>query len=125
MFYGSFGTQNLMVTLVFKFYPRKGQLQVKIGQIRSNFKKFKIFLQKYADLVQICLRIPKMSYFCVQQLEMPKNHFKNVTSPLPVFFCHCTTKNKDIALKFCMRVCMCLDHIYSVFFLITCKFRIL
>ena len=47
-----------------------------------------------------------------------KLHFKNVTSsPLPVFFFgHCTAKNKDIALKFCMRVvCMYHDHIYSDF----------
>ena len=40
------------------------------------------------------------------------------------FFCHCTGKNKDIALKFCMRiVCMYLDHIRS-FFWRTWKFRI-
>ena len=44
-------------------------------------------------------------------------HFKNVTSsPLPVFFGHCTGKNKDVALKFRMRVvCMHFDHIYSGF----------
>ena len=38
MFYGSFGTQNLMVALVFKFDPRIGQLQVILGQDRQNFK---------------------------------------------------------------------------------------
>ena len=35
---------------------------------------------------------------------------------LDLVFGHCTAKNKDIALTFCMRVVfMYLDHIYSVF----------
>ena len=38
MFYGSFGTQNSMVSFNFKLDPRKGQVHVKLGQIRSNFK---------------------------------------------------------------------------------------
>ena len=118
--YGSFGTQNLMVTLIFKFDPRKGQAQVKLGQIRPNFK-IHIFKRKYAFLVQICLRIPKMPFiFFVRQLEMPKNAFQkcDFITFTCFLFGHCTVKNKDIALKFCMRVvCMYLDHIYSVFWI--------
>ena len=38
MFYGSFETQNLMVALMFKSDLRIGQFQVKLGQIRLNFK---------------------------------------------------------------------------------------
>ena len=45
MFRESFGTQNLIVTFVFKYGPRKGQFQVKLGEI----SKFKIFLQEYAS----------------------------------------------------------------------------
>ena len=66
MFY-VFLTQNSMVTFIFKFDPRKSQLQVKLGQIRSNFK-IQIFLHEYAYLVQFWLRIPKMSFiFYVRQ----------------------------------------------------------
>ena len=38
MFYGPFGTQNSMLTLIFKFGHTKGQFQVKIGQCTSNLK---------------------------------------------------------------------------------------
>ena len=95
MFYRSFGTQNLMVTLIFKFDARKGQLQLKLGQIRSDFK-IQNFVQKYAYLVQISLRISKnVIYFYVRQLEMPKMHFINVTSlPLPVFLAIAQPKTK-------------------------------
>ena len=106
-----------MVTLIFKFDPRKGQLQVKLGQIRSNFK-----IQNF--LTKICLSCADLSqdsknviYFYVRQLEMPKNAFQKCdVITFTWFFGHCTGKNKDIALKFCMRVvCMYLDHIYSGF----------
>ena len=80
MFYGSFGTQNSMVTFIFKFDPRKGQLHVKLGQIRSNFK-----IQDF--LIEICLSCAHLSqdsknviYFYLRQLEMPKVALKNVIS---------------------------------------------
>ena len=47
MFYGSFGTQNSMVTFIFKFDLRKSHFHVKLDQI-SNFKNF---LQKHTYLV--------------------------------------------------------------------------
>ena len=117
MFHGSFGTQNLTVTLIFEFDPRKGQLGVKIGQIGSNFK-----IQNF--LTKTCLSCGNLSqdsknviYFCVRQLEIPKSVFRKCdVSTFTCFFGHCTAKNKDIALKFCMPVvCMYLDHIYSGF----------
>ena len=50
----------------------------------------------------------------LQQLEMPEKHFKMWRHHLYLFFGHCTTKNKDIALNFFMCVvCMYLDRIYS------------
>ena len=36
--FGTFGTPNLMVAIIFMFRPRKGQCQVKLGKIRSNFQ---------------------------------------------------------------------------------------
>ena len=54
MFYGSIGTQNSIVTFMFKFDPRKGKLQIKLGQIRSNFE-IQYFLTK------ICLSCAVLS----------------------------------------------------------------
>ena len=118
----SFGTQNSIVTFIFKFDPRKGQLKVKLGQTRSNFK-IQNFFSKYAYLGQFCLRVPKKSFiFIYGKQECQNLHFKNMTSLLLPFFGHCTVKNKDIALKFGMHVvCMHLDYIYSAFW-ITVKF---
>ena len=45
--YGSLGTQNSMVTFIFKFDIRKSHFQVKIDQI----SKFKNSLQKHTYLV--------------------------------------------------------------------------
>ena len=49
-------------------------------------------------------------------LEMPKNAFQKphvITFTCFFFFGHCTVKNKDIALKFCMRVlCMYLKRFF-------------
>ena len=65
-----------MVTFIFKFGPRKGQLQVKLRKIRSNFK-IQNFLRK------VCLSCAVLShnsknviYFYVRQLEIPKIAFQ-------------------------------------------------
>ena len=116
MIYGSSRTQNSMVTFIFTFDPRNGQLQVKLGQIRSNFK-IQNFLTKIcpscADLSQDSKNV---IYFMCDDYKCQKMHFKNViSSPFPVFG-HCTAKNKDIDLKSWLHVvCMYLDHIYSGF----------
>ena len=103
--YGSFKMQNSMVAFIFKFGPRNGQFQVKLGQIRSNFK-----IQDFPS--KTCLSCKVLSqdsktviYFYVRQLEMPKIALQKcdvITSTR--FFGHCTAKNKDIALKLCMWV---------------------
>ena len=59
MFYGSFGTQNSMMTFIFKFDLRKGQFRVKLDQIGSKFQ-IRNFLIKYAYVFQFCHRIRKM-----------------------------------------------------------------
>ena len=74
MFYGSFGTQNLMVTFIFKFYPSKGQLLAKLGQLRSNFK----ILNFLTKTCLYCADLPQDSKKChfYVQIEMPKIAFQ-------------------------------------------------
>ena len=61
MLCGSFGTQNTMVAFIFRYDPRKGQYKVKLGQ-KGQILKVKIFFQKHAYVVQLCLRIPEMLF---------------------------------------------------------------
>ena len=66
-----------MVVFIFRVDPRKGQYEVKLGQIKSNFQ-IKISLQKHAYLVQFRLWIHSKNviYFYVGQLEIPKIAFR-------------------------------------------------
>ena len=103
MFNGSFGPQNSKMAIIFKFNikndPRKGQLHVKLGQLRSNFK-IQNFHTKKCLSCAVFHRILKMSLIFMYNYKYQKSLFKNVTSLLlPVFFYHCTAKNKDIVLK--------------------------
>ena len=61
MFYGSFGTRNSMVTLIFKIDQRKGQLQVKLSQIRSNFK-LQSFITKICPSCAVLSRDSKTKF---------------------------------------------------------------
>ena len=117
MFSGSFGTQNLMVPLIFKVDPNKGQLQVKLGQIKSNLKIQNLLTKICLSCADLSQESKKDIYFYVRQLEMLKNAFQKCeVITFNWFFGHCTAKNKDIALNFCMRVaCTYLDHIFSGF----------
>ena len=116
MLYGSYGTQNSLVTSISKFGPRKGQDQVKLGQVRSNFQ-IKIYLQRHAYLVHFCLRTSKMSFALMyDNYKCHKMRYKSdVITISCFFFCHCTAKNKDIVLKFECVLCMYLDDIHSCF----------
>ena len=112
-----------MVTLIFKFDPIKGQLQVKLGQIRSNFK---IFLQNMPNMCRFFSGTKNVIYFYVGQLEMGKNCISKMWHHhLYLFLGHCTGENKDIALKFCMWLFVCISITYIPGFGITWKFRIL
>ena len=106
-----------MVGFIFKFGLKKGQCQVKLGRIRSNFR-IQNFVTKHAYRNQFCLSIPKMLFIFTQgNYKCQKLHVKKVTpSPLPVFFYHCIAKNNDIAFKFVMCVlCRQAYNIYSGF----------
>ena len=56
--------------------------------------KIKIFFKKHAHLVQFGLTIPKMSFFVVGLLEIPKIKFKKVTLLSLLFMGHCTAENR-------------------------------
>ena len=115
----SFGTQNSMVTLHFKCDPRKGQLQVTIGQIKSNFK-IRNFIIKACLSCAVSFQDSKnVIYLYLGHLEMPKIAFQKCDIIFTCsFFGHCTAKKKDIALKFCfLVVCIQFDHTYSSFWL--------
>ena len=102
-----------MAKFIFKFNLRIGQCQVKLGEIKANFKN-----QNF--LTEVCLSCPVLSpysknviYFDVRQLEMPKITFPKSVVINSVFFYHCTAKNKDIASKFVMRrLHVVLQHIF-------------
>ena len=104
------------MTLIFKFDLKKGQLQVKLGQIRSNFKIQNFLTKLWLSCADLSQDSKNVIFLCTTIRNAKKMHFKNVaSSPLPVFR-HCTAKNKAIGLKLCMRVvCMYPDHIYSYF----------
>ena len=112
-FYGSLETQNSMLTFIFKFDPRKGQLQVNISSIRSYFKTRN-------RITKVCLSYAVFSQDSkkkiIRHLEIPKITFQKCDVITLTFFGHCTSKNKDIGLKFCLLVvCMYFDHIHPVF----------
>ena len=95
MFYWSFVMQNLMMTLILKFDPRKGHIQVKLGQIRSYFKIQNILTKMCLSCVDLSQDSKSVIYFYVRQSEMPKMHFKNVTSShLPGFMAIAQPKTK-------------------------------
>ena len=60
------------MTLIFKFDPRKGQLQVKLGQI----SKFKIFLQNMPILCRFVSGFQKCHLFLCTTIRNEKNTFK-------------------------------------------------
>ena len=118
MFYGSFGTQNSMVTFIFKLDPRKGKLQAKLGQIRSNFKIQNFLTKVYLSCTSFVSGFQKCHLFLCTTNRNAKNCISKMWRHhlYLFFFCHCTAKNKDIALKFCFHVvCIYFDNIYSVF----------
>ena len=102
-----------MVTLIFKFDPRKGQLQVKLGQIRSNFK-----IQNF--LTKICLSCADLSqdsknviYFYVRQLEMPKNAFQKCdVITFTCFLAIAQAKTKILLWNFVCVLFVCISITY-------------
>ena len=71
-----------------------------------------------ANLCRFVSGFQKCHLFLCTTIRNAKNAFQKCdVITFTWFFGHCTAKNKDIALKFCMLVvCMYLYHMYSVFF---------
>ena len=86
MFCESIAKQNLMVTLISIFSPRKGQSQVKPDQIRSNFQIRNFHTKTYLSCQVLSQDSRNVIHFDVRQLKMPEMRFKKVTSPLPTWF---------------------------------------
>ena len=116
---GSFGTHNLMVTFVFKIFCEERSMP---DQTRSNWFKFSgsIFYNK--SILSSCPVLLQDSKnvicFHVRHLEIPKIALQKMTiSSFLVCFYHSAAKNKDVALKCCMRVvCMHFYNKYAVFY---------
>ena len=64
-----FGTQNSIVTFIFKFDPRKGQLKVKLGQI----SKFRISFQNMPILGSFVSGFQKSLLFLYMATRNAKN----------------------------------------------------
>ena len=80
MLYGSFGIQNLAVTSISKFDPRKDKYHAKLGQIRSFFQIWKC-AYKYMPILFRLFRDSKNTiHFYVRQVEMQKKAFQKLTS---------------------------------------------
>ena len=112
MFYGSFGTQNSMVTFISKFDLRECQCQVKLGQFRLNFQ--------IRNLLTTCLSCPDLSqkfknvlHFHVRHLKWQALRFINVTSSLlPGFLVTEHPKIKALLSNFAYLLFVCILTTY-------------
>ena len=102
-----------MVTFIFTFNLRPVQVQVKRGQIL----KVKTFFLKHTFFVQLCLRIPKMSFVLpYYNYKFQKSSLKNDVITINWFLGHFTAQNKYIGLIFFTTVGNTeLYNMYSVF----------
>ena len=122
MRYGSFGTQNLMVILIFIFDPRKGQVQVKLGEIRSNIKIQKFLTKIFLSCAELSQDAENVIYFYVRQLEMPKIVFQICdVITFTCFLAIAQPKTKILLWKFVCVLFVCISITYIPFFLETSK----
>ena len=126
MRYGSFGTQNMVVILIFIFDPRKGQVQVKLGEIRSNFKIQKFLTKIFLSCAELSQDAENVIYFYVRQLEMPKIVFQICdVITFTCFLAIAQPKTKILLWKFVCVLFVCISITYIPFFWKARKFRIL
>ena len=99
-FYGSFGTCNSMVTFIFGFNPRNGQVQVKLVQTLKLF-----FLSKYSLSIQFWYRVKNCNSFWRTAIKILKITFqRGDVNNFTWYSGHYTVKNKHNAFKTCMAV---------------------
>ena len=72
-----------MITFFFKFALRKGEYQIKLGQIQTQYS-----LEKHGCSVQFCVSISKISPICMLDTQKCKKKtvLKMNSTPLPIFF---------------------------------------
>ena len=98
MLYGSFGTYNSMVTLIFTFDPRSGQVRVK----KVKMWKSKFSLKNMPILSSFASAFPKCHLCRRTTLKNSQTRVsKSDVITLTCFLGHCTAKNKDFGLRFC------------------------
>ena len=127
MFYGSFGTKNLMVAFIFKFALRKDQRQVKLGQIRSNFP-IQNLLTKTCLSCSVLFQDSKMFFiFIHDNQKCLKLHFKKWRHHICLYYLSFTIArlkaNKLLRNFGCVLFVWCLQHL--ILFGMTSKFCIL
>ena len=115
MYYGSFGTQNSMVTFIFKLHPRKGQLHVKIGYIMSNFKIQNFPLQICLSCADLSQDSKKCHLFLCKTIRNAKNciskmwrHYLHL-----VFWSLHSQKQRYCFEILCACFCKYPEHVYS------------
>ena len=91
MFYVSFRTQISMVTFISKFGLRKGQCQIKLGQIRSNFQAHN-FLTKHAYFAQLLSGFNKCHLLLCTTIKNSKYAFRKIDVITFTFFGYCSQK---------------------------------
>ena len=126
MFYGSFRTQNQIVTFIFKFHPRKGQSQVKLGQVRLNFKIHNFVTEICLSCAVLYQDSKNVIYIYVQQLKMPKSAFKIYdVITFTCFLAISQPKTKILLSNFVCMLLVCTSITYIPVFGVNLNFYIL
>ena len=88
-----------MTFFFFKFDPRKGQIEVKLGQIRPNFK-IEYFVPKTClSCVVLSQDSKNVNYFYVRQIKMSNIAFQKCdVITFPVFLAIVQPKTKIVCL---------------------------
>ena len=118
MFNESFGTQKTMVTSISKVEPRKGQVPVRLGQIRPNFEIQKFLTKTWLSYLVLSQDSTNEIYSYVRQIEIPIIAF--LKSDVITFTCFFLPTIAQPNIKILPRnlVCVLLVCILTMYFLV-------
>ena len=116
MFNESFGTQKTMVTSISKVEPRKGQVPVRLGQIRPNFEIQKFLTKTWLSYLVLSQDSTNEIYSYVRQIEIPIIAF--LKSDVITFTCFFTIVQPNIKILLRNLVCVLLLCILKMCFLV-------
>ena len=115
-----------MVTLIFKVDQRKGQLQVKLGPIRSNFEITNFLTKTCRTCADLSQNSKYVIYFYVRQIEMQKLAFQKCdVITFTCFLGIAQAKTKILLWNFVCVLFVCISITHIPAFWITWNFRIL